>query len=281
VSVGDPDVPFIRTIFHPTDFSPESDEAFLHALAIAVLRQAELSILHAGSEYLEEGEWTKFPHVRETLVRWKLLEPDCPLAEVHRRLGVRINKIDATGSPLEAAMEHLASEPADLMVLGTRRREGLPGWLRASTAEEIAEAADLKTLFVRHGMRSFVSQDGELRMRRVLVPVAAAPDPRPALAYATRATLLAAGEPLELVALHVGEAPPELSLPQADGCTWRKLLRQGDVVAEIARAAEAEQADCIFMATDGRNTLSEYARGSHTQRVVRAAPCPVLAIPQA
>jgi nucleotide-binding universal stress UspA family protein len=279
VSADSPDLPYIRTIFHPTDFSPESNQAFVHALAIAVLRRAELTILHAGREYLGEGEWTKFPQVRETLARWKLLDPDCPPAEVHRRLGVRVNKIDATGSPVEAAMEFLEDEPADLMVLGTQGREGLPRWFRPSTAEQMAEAAGIKTIFVRQGMRPFVSEDGDLRMRRALVPVAAVPDPGPTLVYATRAALLAAGEPLELVALHVGAAMPALSLPEAPGCSWRSLLRQGDVIEEIVRAAGEIDADCIFMATDGRNTLSEFARGSHTEQVVRAAPCPVAAIP--
>lgn len=274
------DVPFIRTIFHPTDFSPESNEAFLHALALAVLRQAELTILHAGREYLGEGEWTKFPQVRETLVRWKLLDPDCKPADVHKRLGVRINKIDATGSPVEAAMEFLEDEPADLMVLATAGREGLPRWFRPSTAEQIAEAAGIKTIYVRHGMRPFVTPDGDLRMRRVLVPVAETPDPQPALLYATRARVLAAGEPLDLMTLHVGDDPPALALPQAEGCTWHSHQRQGDVIEEIVRGAEELEADVIIMATDGRNSLAEFARGSHTEQVVRAAPCPVLAIPQ-
>jgi nucleotide-binding universal stress UspA family protein len=176
-------------------------------------------------------------------------------------------------------MEFLEDEPADLMVLGTQGREGLPRWFRPSTAEQMAEAAGIKTIFVRQGMRPFVSEDGDLRMRRALVPVAAVPDPGPTLVYATRAALLAAGEPLELVALHVGAAMPALSLPEAPGCSWRSLLRQGDVIEEIVRAAGEIDADCIFMATDGRNTLSEFARGSHTEQVVRAAPCPVAAIP--
>ena len=30
------DIPFVRSVFHPSDFSPESEHAFAHALAIAL-----------------------------------------------------------------------------------------------------------------------------------------------------------------------------------------------------------------------------------------------------
>ena len=57
------DVPFVQTIFHPTDFSPESEEAFAHALAIALFRKGEITLVHAGDEYLDGDDWQKFPAV--------------------------------------------------------------------------------------------------------------------------------------------------------------------------------------------------------------------------
>ena len=45
------DIPIdsIRSVFHPTDFSLDDEPAFVHALAIALVRQARFEILHAGS----------------------------------------------------------------------------------------------------------------------------------------------------------------------------------------------------------------------------------------
>ena len=39
------DVPFVQRIFHPTDFSPESEEAFDHALAICLFRKEHAEAL--------------------------------------------------------------------------------------------------------------------------------------------------------------------------------------------------------------------------------------------
>jgi nucleotide-binding universal stress UspA family protein len=40
-------VPFVKSIFHPSDFSEASEVTFAHALAIALMRQSELVIMHA------------------------------------------------------------------------------------------------------------------------------------------------------------------------------------------------------------------------------------------
>ena len=277
-------VPFIKTILHPTDFSPESEEAFAHALAICLFRRGELTILHAGDEYMDGDDWQKFPHVRETLTRWKLLPPGSSRAAVFHELGIRVSKVSAKGDPLSATLEFLSDYPTDLMVLATAGREGLPRWMHRSKAESLSRATGIKTLFVQHGARGCVSLGGELPLRRILVPVAAAPDPRPALVYAARATLLGGSEPVELVALHVGEGDPKLDFPEpaGTGCKWRSAHAEGDPVDEIVRYADAQSVDLICMTTTGADKLAEQLGGSTTtEHVMRRAPCPVLAVPAA
>ena len=66
---------FVTSVFHPTDFSEASHLAFAHALAIALLRQTDFTILHTGREFLAEDEWKKFPAVRRTLESWGVLAP--------------------------------------------------------------------------------------------------------------------------------------------------------------------------------------------------------------
>jgi nucleotide-binding universal stress UspA family protein len=277
------DVPFIRSVFHPTDFSETSAEAFAHALAVCLFRQGELTILHAGDEYLDGDDWQKFPAVRGTLERWNLLPPGSSHAAVFQKLGIRVNKVSAVGDPLEASIDHLVDNPADLMVIATEGREGLPRWIRHSTAERLARQTAIKTLFVPHGARGFVDLAGEITLRRILVPIAVEPDPRPALVYAARATLLAGGEPVELVALHVGTNAPKLALPApaGPGCTWRVEQAIGDVEDMIVRFAETGRADLVVMATRGPDSLADVLGGSTTEQVLRRAPCPVLAVPQA
>jgi nucleotide-binding universal stress UspA family protein len=275
-------VPFIKTILHPTDFSPESEEAFAHALAICLFRRGELTILHAGEQYLDGDDWQQFPHVRQTLTRWKLLPPGSSRAAVFHELGIRVSKVSAKGDPISATLEYLSDYPTDLMVLATEGREGLPRWMHRSKAESLSRATGIKTLFVQHGARGFVSLGGELTLRRILVPVASQPDPRPALVYAARATLLAGGEPAELIALHVGEGDPKLEFPEptAPGCKWRSAHVDGKPEDEIPRFAESESVDLICMTTTGADKLGEQLGGSTTtEHVMRRATCPVLAVP--
>ena len=61
-------VPFVQSIFHPSDFSKASELAFAHALAIALIRKTELVIMHVRRG--EREDWSAFPAVRKTLARW-------------------------------------------------------------------------------------------------------------------------------------------------------------------------------------------------------------------
>ena len=55
-------------------------------------------------------------------------------------------------------------------------------------------------------------------------------------------------------------------------------VRRGTPHDEIVRSAGEHHADVIVMATHGRGFISHAIVGSTTERVIRSAPCPVLAI---
>jgi hypothetical protein len=78
-------------IAHPTDFSEASAEAFAHALRLALEFRCRLDLLHVRSG---DGEWSSFPHVRETLARWELLPADVDHAQIQEKLGIEVRKIE-------------------------------------------------------------------------------------------------------------------------------------------------------------------------------------------
>lgn len=84
VRQGSQTVPFVESIFHPSDFSEASELAFAHALTVALLMKCELSILHAGRGNAED--WFRFPSVRKTLERWGVLAPGSPRSAVFKEL---------------------------------------------------------------------------------------------------------------------------------------------------------------------------------------------------
>jgi nucleotide-binding universal stress UspA family protein len=270
-------VPFVQSIFHPSDFSKASELAFAHALAIALIRKTELVIMHAGRGHLDD--WAQFPPVRKTLERWQVLAPDSPRSAVFEKLAVRVTKVSARGNPVQASIEHIEKQQPDLVVLATRGPHGLPLWLKPSVAQTIARRTDAMTLFVPRGCRGIVSIDGVIRLRRILLPVDQEPNAQEAVIRAVRAAEAFGDDVVEVVTLHVnGGDFPVLKRPPTQACTWKETRSEGDVAAAILSVAQ-EEVDLIVMATEGRQGFVDALRGSVTERVVRGAPCPVLAVP--
>lgn len=271
-------VPFVNSIFHPSDFSKASELAFAHALAIALIRKTELVILHAGHGDLDD--WAQFPPVRKTLERWQVLTPGSPRSAVYEKLAVRVTKmVRSNSNPVRASLEYIQVQKPDLVVLATRGRHGLPLWLKPSIAQAIARRSQSMTLFVPRGCRGIVSMDGIIRLRRILLPVDYQPSAQEAVIRAVRAAETLGDKSVEIVKFHVGDgAFPLMHRPRSQACTWTEIRGKGEVAAAILGAAESD-VDLIVMTTEGRQGIVDAMRGSVTERVVRGAPCPVLAVP--
>lgn len=268
--------PFVRSVFHPTDFSAASEHAFAHALAIALFRETRFTILHAGMTDTD-ADWRGFPSVRGTLERWGLLGANSAALD---DLSLRVRKIAMREQdPLLASLEFLDKRPTDLIVLTT---EGT-ATLSASVAEKLARRSSTMTLFVPGADRGFVSPaDGSLTLRRILVPIDHEPDPNLAIQHAARAAQMTGPDPVEIFLLHVSRKPGpgfDVAVPDEPSCTWRPLHQLGDPVDEIVKTAAENAVDLIVMATEGHHGVLDALRGNVTERVLRRAPCPLLAVP--
>lgn len=276
------EAPFIQSVVNATDFSAADERAFAHALGIALLRQTDLTLLHVTPS--PDESWCDFPAVRKTLERWNLLEPGSPQEAVFERLGIRVRKVAITSRfPTLAVARHFESQPADLLVVATAGRDGVAGWLRGSVAEAMARWSHTMTLFVpADAQRTIVAlTDGNLSLENVLIPIDRQPDPSAAIEFARRAAEIMAEDKVTITLLHVGD---EAGMPEVrtnDGPTWTfaRMHREGDPVEQIDAAAELVRANLIVMATEGRHGVFDALRGSTTERVLRRARCPVLAVP--
>jgi nucleotide-binding universal stress UspA family protein len=276
VSQASQTVPFVNSIFHPSEFSKASELAFAHALAVALIRKTELVIMHAGRGHFDD--WSQFPPIRKTLESWNVLAPGSSRSAVFEKLSVRVAKVRARGNPVRASIEQIQKQKPDLVVLATRGRSGLPLWLKPSVAQAIAHRTNAMTLFVPHGCRGIVSLDGSINLQRILLPVDRTPEASEAAVRAVRVAQAFGDGPVEIVILHVnGTALPKFNRPENEACVWKEMRRDGDVVAAILDAAQ--ETDLIVMATEGRQGVFDALRGGVTERVVRGAPCPVLAVP--
>lgn len=268
-------------IFHPTDFSPASEVAFAHALKLATHRNGRLTMLHTEDKK-QRLDWGEFPRVRPTLERWGFLASGSTREDV-AALGLNVAKIAAwEDDPVAGTLEYLEKHPHDLIVLATHQYDGLDRWLHRTVAEPIARQSGEMALFVPQGVDGFIAiENGAASLRSVLIPVDRMPLPQVALeaASALAASLQCAN--VEFTLLYIGAAAdaPRVRRPAREGQKWHLVIKQGAIEEAILRTAHECKADLIVMATEGRHGFLDALRGSTTERIVRAAEVPVLAVP--
>jgi len=263
----------IRSIAHPTDLSAESAPAFEHALRLALLNRCEFLVVHAR-EPGEATHWDSFPRVRETMARWGFVDPDTDRRDVLPRTGVSVQKVEiGAHDVVNGLAEFLQSQTTDLLVMASQGRAGLNALFNASMSAKLAHVSMLSTLIFGPRARSFVDPETGSHEAIKTVLVAVDHDP-PAHAALRRLDALAEGLNVKFDYIHVGSEAPVLV-----GNKGPRHVRtlQGPVVETLL--AEAENADLVAMPMVGRRSLLDALRGSTTERVIREATRPVLAVP--
>jgi nucleotide-binding universal stress UspA family protein len=271
----------LHRIFHPSDFSPASEVAFAHALKLALSTRAALRLMHVAAD-AEDRHWSDFPGVRATLVRWGLLPAGSP-CEAVGQLGLDIGTILwPRADPVGALLHYLDAHPADLVVLATHQRAGMARWLHRAVADPVARYAGAMTLFLPQDVAGFIALDtGTVALRRVLIPIDQVPRPQAAVdAAAGLAHILGCPE-VAFTLVHVGATGgmPAVDEPRHTGWTWDRTVRRGEVVEQMLDVGTAGAADLIVLTTQGHVGFLDALRGSTSERILRGARCPVLAVP--
>jgi nucleotide-binding universal stress UspA family protein len=206
------------------------------------------------------------------------------------------------GYPADAILAAAREEKAGLIAMTTHGRSGIARFTMGSVAERVVRASDVPVLLLRSfpdgstpaggGTTSFarilVPVDGSDRSLAVLDPVielaklygskvfVAWVDESvlyPALAYADGA------EPSVPPAATAQDVlrPAEEILSRA-GVPHATITAAGDASLHLLKFAEARSADLIAMATHGRSGFTRWVFGSVTEKVLRAAACPMLVV---
>ena len=71
---------------------------------------------------------------------------------------------------------------------------------------------------------------------------------------------------------------PAVYEPHQEGWTWDRAIRQGSVVEQILEIGAACSTELIVLTTQGHDSLLDTLWGSHAERILRGAQCPVLAM---
>ena len=270
----------IRKIFHPSDFTPASEVAFRHALKISQVAQAELTVLHVAQH--EAAQWTEFPGVREWLERWGVIPPGSG-RDALQATGLRVQKIIVHSSDtVRACLHYLDRHPSELLVLGAAQQESRAPWPQFPDGAAEPRSSGLMTLFLPDSGAGFVdASDGAVQLRRILVPIAARPDPQRAVQAAARLVHTLGLGAAEFTLLHIGDEStlPEVQTPAVPGWSWRSELRSGAVAAGILEAIAERIPDLVVMATDGTHGFLDGLRGNVTECILHRSQRPLLAVP--
>jgi nucleotide-binding universal stress UspA family protein len=282
-----------RRILCPTDFSPSSERALVHALAWSRHAGAELHVLHVVVES-DEG--------REARPYAGVLDARAALEESIARAGAAAEACRAvTRAPSvsRSIFDHALEAGIDLVVMGTHGRRGFRAPAIGDQTEAVVRAAPCPVLAVPAGPGPAVSAPP----KRILVPLDFGPRALPVLRYAQGIAHSTGGS---LLLLHVIEEPivPDVDYPLGRSIFLREPVARrrsssglerlfwqaggpdvpfdvrvvdGRAATEIARIAAETAADAVLMPTHGLAAANRLVVGTTTDKVLRRAPCPVLA----
>lgn len=202
------------------------------------------------------------------------------------------------GEPSEAILDYANDHGADLFAMGTHGRTGVDRYVAGSVTERVVRLAEAPVLTVRATGRSQVAEDYD----EILIPTdgsepaAAAVDHGLAIAEQAGARVHAVNivdvgdiavtpdytPPTEVVE-HLeseGETATETITTQAQdrGLDAVTAVREGLPARDLLQYAEEHDIDLIAMGTTGRTGLNRYLLGSTTERIIRHAKIPVLAV---
>jgi nucleotide-binding universal stress UspA family protein len=298
----------LRHILCPVDLSEPSRRALQHAAALAGWYEAALEVLHVDTTLPMDGlsEFGDFAIARSaTLDTTSSTRASDDVRTFVDRAACRtpVDVIVEQSTHVEGAiLERARALPADLIVMGSHGRSGVPRLLLGSVTEHVLRAAGCPVLVVPPHDAVAASA---VSFKRI---VCAIDFSDPALAALEWALSLAKEADARLSLLHVIEVPPELRastvvtdreidalhaafeadalerlralIPAhaSDYCSVETATASGAAGHAILAFAKSRQADLIVMGAQGQQAIERLVFGSKTRDVVCGAACPVLTV---
>jgi nucleotide-binding universal stress UspA family protein len=265
-----------REVLAPTDLSDLSLAALGTARIFHERFGSRITVLHA--ETLEAPPYFTRDQADELLAQAKATR-EAALDHVGRvsesvlsfRPRVRVAEGPAARAILSAAQEI----PADLIVMGSHGRGAVESFFMGSVTERTVRQSTVPVL-------ATPTAPGAEPFRHLLCPVDAGAVSRRALRYAAA---VAESFGSSLTVLHASESDtaestcPEVTEELRSRCRVEEVLRRGDPVENILRAAHMGDYDLLVMGVEGKSSLWGELVSSTTERVMRVVRKPLLIVP--
>ena len=125
----------LKKILYPTDFSSYSNQAYLHAVALAENYGASLTIVFVYTPNTEGGDRRYWRNQLEQI------RPANPHIPVHH--------VFLEGDPAAEIVRYARDAAMDVIVMGTHGRTGVDRLLMGSVAEQVLRGAHCSVMVVK------------------------------------------------------------------------------------------------------------------------------------
>lgn len=280
-------------ILAATDFSTRSQRAVRRAGCLTRAANARLGVLHVVDDDQPEGMVALEQNESRRIIEEQI-------ASVPELQGIPAEPIVTAADPFDGILKTAARFEADLIVMGSHRRDLLREVFLGTTVERVTRVAPCPVLMV--------NSDTEAPYRNALVAMESNEDATRALCAVRSLKVVAANEEITLIhgfnplgkgqmtfaglahetirdysgkqALVLsGDLTKSLEEVASQYQPWFLRLQEGNALTAIVREVEALQPDILAIGSRGRSAIGRLLLGSVTEEVMRTLRIDILVIP--
>lgn len=281
-------------ILAATDFSTRSNRALRQAGLLAQPGKSQVHVVHVVDDDQPED-----------LVRIEMREAERTLREqidsMPELRGIEARPMVVTGDPFDGILQAGAAIKADLIVMGTHRKQLLRDIFVGTTIERVIRKGTVPVLMVNN--------EAQRKYENVVAPVDMSEASANALRVA-RSTGLISDERATLLHAFLALARGKMFVANADQASidsylaserqlamdelaaflvandlkegrWSLRVEEGAPTEIISRAVSEMRPDLLVMGTHGQSKLRKMLIGSVTEEALRSLNVDILAVPSA
>lgn len=279
-------------ILAATDFSTRSNRALRQAGLLAQPVRAQLHLLHV----VDDDQPQDLVRMEEREAERLLAEQASSMPELR---GVQSHPVVVRGDPFDGILRTAAAVQADLIIMGSHRKQLLLDIFIGTTVERVIRKGAFPVLMV--------SNEAQRRYENVIAPVDMSAPSANALLVAVSAgligdkgaTLLHAFSPAAKGSMRIADAAEAsineyieserqraiaeltrfLEANELSHGRWYFRVEEGGAMRVISEAVSRLRPDLLVMGTHGRSGLLKTLLGSVTEEALRSLSVDILAVP--
>jgi nucleotide-binding universal stress UspA family protein len=278
-------------ILAATDFSTRSNRALRQAGLLAQPAGAQLHVVHV----VDDDQPDELVDMEKREAERLLTEQLASIPEVQ---GVQARPVVVTGDPFDGILRAATETCADLIVMGTHRKQLLLDIFVGTTIERVIRKGAFPVLMVNNeAQRKYENvvapvdlSDASAHAIRTALSIGLISDERATLLHAfvalAKGKMFIAGYDQNRIDSYVAsehrQANEELTAFLAAnrlGTRWQLRLEEGTPMEIISRVVSDMRPDLLVMGTHGRSAMLKALIGSVTEAALRSLGVDILAVP--